>query len=149
MSTATPSVSAEAAIRELISKWEAAAQQKDIEGIMAHHTPDMIAFDVPPPLRFTSAAEYGKHWASFFPMFPGHAVFRTSELKITAGEDVAFATCLTHCGGTQADGTTCEGTARTTLGFQKIDGQWHFTHEHHSMPMSMGEECAAATGEKA
>lgn len=132
-------------IRELITNWASASKNKDIKGIMAYHVPDLIAFDVPEPIQFTDAAAYAKHWESFFPMMTGDVIFDVQELKITAGEDVAFSTCLIRCGGTGPDGKTCEGTSRTTLGFRKIDGQWHFTHEHHSMPMSMDGCCG---GEK-
>jgi uncharacterized protein (TIGR02246 family) len=146
MSTsATLPVSAETEIRELIAAWEKAAQTKDMNGIMARHTPDMVAFDVIPPLRFDGAATYAKHWENCLKYMPGPAIFELRDLKIVAGEEVAFATALLHCGGTQADGTVCEGDARTTLGFQKIDGKWHFAHEHHSMPIAMPDETAVAT----
>ncbi len=134
----------ETQIRELITNWAAAAQKKDIKGIMAYHVPDMIAFDVPNPLQFKDAASYTKHWESFFPMMSEDFAFEIQELKITAGEDVAFSTSLIHCTGTQPDGTPFKGTSRATLGFRKIDGQWHFTHEHHSMPMSM-EGCGSSS----
>lgn len=133
-------------IRELIANWAEASKKKDIKGIMAHHVPDLIAFDVPHPIQFKDAASYTKHWESFFPMMSDDFGFEIQELKITAGEDVAFSTSLIRCSGTQPDGTPFEGVSRATLGFRKIDGQWHFTHEHHSMPMSM-EGCGASTEE--
>jgi ketosteroid isomerase-like protein len=124
-------------IRDLISNWATAAKNKDIKGIMAYHVPDLIAFDAPQPLQFKDAESYARHWESFFPMSTGEMIFEVQELKITAGEDVAFSTSLILCGGTEPNGNKFECTSRTTLGFRKIDGQWHFTHEHHSMPMSM------------
>ena len=87
-------------IRELITNWATAAKNKDIKGIMAYHVPDLIAFDVPNPPQFKDATSYAKHWESFFPMMTGSVIFDVQELKITAGEDVAFSTCLIHCGGT-------------------------------------------------
>ena len=130
----------ETAIRQLIADWEIAARTHDIEGVMAYHTSDMLAFDVPPPDQIKGADAYRKHWETCFTYFQGPGIFEVTELNVTAGEEVAFATCITHCGGTQLNGETCQGTARATLGFRKIDGQWMFTHEHHSMPISMGDE---------
>jgi len=133
-------------IRELITNWAEAAQKKDIHGIMAYHVPDLIAFDVPHPLQFKDAESYTKHWVSLFPIMGDDIAFDIQELKITAGEDVAFSTSLIRCSGTQPDGTPFEGMSRMTLGFRKINGQWHFAHEHHSMPMSM-EGCGVSTEE--
>lgn len=129
----------ETEIRQLISRWEKAARLMDIDGIMADHTSDMLAFDVTPPMRFRGIEEYRRQWESFFPIFTGDAIFEISELDVTAGEDVAFGACFIRCGGRKPDGETCEGTVRATLGFRKIDGRWHFSHEHHSMPVECPE----------
>jgi len=139
----TPDQTANAAeIRNLIDAWLQGVRNKDIATIMAHHTPDMIAFDVPEPFQFTSAGEYARHWEKCMEYCVGEQVFEMSEQKITAGDDVAFATGVFRCAGTGKDGQPFECRSRATLGFQKIDGQWNFTHEHHSMPMAMPAEGA-------
>jgi ketosteroid isomerase-like protein len=53
-----------------------------------------------------------------------------SELQVTTGSDVAFASCLIHCDGTSAGPLDL----RLTVGLRKIDGEWTITHEHHSVP---------------
>ena len=40
----------ETAIREIFDKWAAAVRAEDINGIRANHSPDMLMFDVPPPV---------------------------------------------------------------------------------------------------
>lgn len=61
-------------------------------------------------------------------------VFEISELNITAGDDVAFATALIRCAGTEANGDKVELGVRLTIGVGKISGRWTVTHEHHSVP---------------
>jgi ketosteroid isomerase-like protein len=58
----------------------------------------------------------------------------TSDLKVSAGTDVAFATALLECAGTE-DGKTVAFTLRLTIGLEKHDGNWTVVHEHHSQPL--------------
>ena len=39
----------ETEIRALIEDWAKALQNQDLEAVIAHHTSDMLMFDVPPP----------------------------------------------------------------------------------------------------
>ena len=41
----------EAAIRELVEDWARAVRTRDLDGILANHSPDMLLFDLPPPLQ--------------------------------------------------------------------------------------------------
>jgi len=118
------------AIRMLIEKWAAAVRAKDRVGILAHHAPDIVMFDVPPPLASKGIESYEKTWSVFFAWAREPVMFNIEELNITAGDDVAFATALMRCAGTE-DG---ELEFRLTVGLRKIDGQWLITHEHHSIP---------------
>ncbi|WP_164828595.1 nuclear transport factor 2 family protein [Sinorhizobium meliloti] len=52
------------------------------------------------------------------------------QVEVTAGDDVAFATCLVHCDGTSAGPLDF----RLSIGLKKIDGEWSIVHEHHSVP---------------
>jgi len=123
----------EAQIRELIETWAKSVRAKDIDGTMAHHAPDILLFDVPPPVQSRGVDEYRKSWERFFSWF-GDGVFEISELSITAGDDVAFCHGLIRCGGTETSGDKVELMVRLTVCYYKIDGQWTVMHEHHSEP---------------
>ncbi len=41
----------ETAIRNQIEAWAKAVRDRDMPGILRHHAPDMVMFDVPPPLQ--------------------------------------------------------------------------------------------------
>lgn len=80
----------ESQIRQLIEDWALAVRNRDIQKIMAHHSSDMIMFDVPEPFQSTGLDEYRKTWDLFF-AFTKQGVFDIRSLNIVAGEDVHFA----------------------------------------------------------
>ncbi|MBN9486880.1 MAG: nuclear transport factor 2 family protein [Alphaproteobacteria bacterium] len=122
----------ESKIRALIEAWAAAVRRHDLSDILAHHEPDIVMFDVPPPLQSRGMDEYKKTWDLFFKYHKPSQAFDIEELTITAGEDVAFAAAIMRC----ADASSAEGgfLFRLTIGLRKIDGDWRITHEHHSVP---------------
>jgi ketosteroid isomerase-like protein len=117
-------------IRELIERWAKAVRDVDYDGILAHHSPDMLMFDLPPPLAFKDLKAYRKTWDLFFSMQPRPIAFEIQRMEVTAGAEVAFATALMQCEG--------EGLAkfdfRLTVGLRKVEGLWVILHEHHSVP---------------
>jgi ketosteroid isomerase-like protein len=126
----------EAAIRELIENWAKAVRTKKINGILANHSPEILMFDVPPPIQSKRIEAYKKTWDLFFSWSHDPVVFDIKEMNITAGNDVAFVTALMRCAGTEANGETIELEFRLTIGLRKIGGQWIIMHEHHSIPAS-------------
>jgi ketosteroid isomerase-like protein len=62
------------------------------------------------------------------------ARFDLKDLRVSAGDTVAFATALLECAGT-ADGERVEFTLRLTVGLENIDGARMIVHEHHSEPI--------------
>jgi uncharacterized protein (TIGR02246 family) len=120
-------------VRSLIERWAKAVREEDLDGILASHSPDMLMFDIPAPTQSKGIGAYKKTWDVFFPWFKGSGVFDLSELDVTAGDDVAFATGLIHCRGSEK-GKPEELSVRLTVGLRKIDGRWTVMHEHHSVP---------------
>ncbi len=123
-----------AAIRDLIEKWAKAVQNKNFDGILANHSPDILMFDVPPPIQSKGIDAYKETWDLFFGWYRDDPAFDIQEMNITAGNDVAFVTALMRCAGTLADGEESELHFRLTVGLRKIDDQWIVMHEHHSLP---------------
>jgi uncharacterized protein (TIGR02246 family) len=127
---------AESQIRALIEAWAAAVRRHDYPGVLAHHEPDIVMFDVPPPLQSRGMDEYRKTWDLFFRYHTPGQTFDIEELAITAGEDVAFAVAIMRCVSAVPDGPPQDGgfPFRLTVGLRKIDGAWRIAHEHHSVP---------------
>jgi uncharacterized protein (TIGR02246 family) len=126
----------EAVIRELVESWANAVRTKNLSGILANHSTDVLMFDVPPPLQSSGIEAYKKTWDLFFSWSQDSGVFDITEMNITAGEDVAFVTALMRCAGTEKNVERIELEFRLTIGLRKIGGQWIITHEHHSIPAS-------------
>jgi len=119
----------ETQIRTLVENWAKAVREKDMDNALAHHTDDMVMFDVPMPLQAKGMEEYKKTWELFFDNSPGGpGSFEVMELQITAGDTVAFAHGLLRTGGSK------EPVGRLTIGLRKMRGQWLIAHEHHSYP---------------
>jgi len=116
-------------IRSLVRSWEHAIQTGDMDGILAHHSEDVLMYDVPEPLQSVGIDEYRKTWDQFFRYgAPSPEVFVIEDLRITASGGVAFATGLLRIGGSS------EPVCRLTLGLTKRNGRWQIVHEHHSAP---------------
>ena len=129
----TPEDDESAQIRNLIEGWAAAVRQKDMTGILRHHAEDIVMFDLPPPLELKGIEAYEETWALFFNSSPEPPVFDVVNLRIAAGNDVAFAIALMRCVVVEDD-VASDLDFRLTIGFRKVDGQWLFQHEHHSIP---------------
>jgi uncharacterized protein (TIGR02246 family) len=124
----------EAAIRKLVEDWASSVRRRDLDGILRHHSPDIVMFDVPPPIQSRGIEAYRATWDTFFSWSRDPTVFDIKEMTVTAGSDVAFVTALMLCAGTEADGVDIQLDFRLTIGLRKISSQWTVTHEHHSIP---------------
>src|SRR4030095_16971382 len=107
-------------IRTLIENWAAAVRTKDLDGAVAHHTDDIVMFDVPLPLQSRGVAEYRKTWELFFANNRGGAgSFEVTDLRIVASDTVAYCHALLKI---------FDSTARLTMGVRKERGQWLIAH---------------------
>jgi len=136
MSVSNKRTTDEAAIRELLEDWARAVRAKDLDGILANHSIDMLMFDVPPPVQSRGIEAYRKTWDLFFSWADDPVVFDIKNIEITAGTDVAFVAALMRCAGTEKNGERIELEFRLTVGLRKIEDQWTVLHEHHSIPAS-------------
>src|SRR5215471_3621204 len=94
----------EAVIRALVEDWARAVRAKDLKGILANHSPEILMFDVPPPVQSKGIDAYKKTWDLFFSWADDPIVFDFNEKDITAGSDVAYVTALMRCAGTETNG---------------------------------------------
>lgn len=130
-------MSDEAQIRELLEQWAEATRLDKRDEVLAHHDPDVVIYDVLPPMKHEGAAAYRASWDEWQPEQTEPGIFALHDLVITAGDDVAFAYGFIHCGGTKPDGTTFEDWIRATFGLRKVAGAWRITHQHNSAPMKV------------
>jgi uncharacterized protein (TIGR02246 family) len=124
----------EAAIIDLVENWAKAVRARNLERILANHSPDILMFDIPPPLQSKGIEEYKRTWDLFFSWAQDSGIFDIVEMSVTAGNDVAFVTAIMRCAGQEPTGEKTDLQFRLTVGLRKLNDQWVVTHEHHSLP---------------
>lgn len=122
------------AIRTLIEEWSAAVRRKDYQGVLKRHANDILMFDVPGPFQSEGIEAYRKTWDLFFGWMSQAPKFDVSDIRITAGADVAFVTAHGTCFGPDESDEPAELDFRLTMGLRKVRGEWIVAHEHHSVP---------------
>ena len=124
----------EAVIRELIEDWAKAVRAKDFDRILAHHSAEVLMFDVPPPLESKGIEAYRETWDLFYSAQPDPIAFDIQRMDVVAGVDVAFVTALMRCAEKGQNGERIKLDFRLTIGLRKVNGRWIILHEHHSVP---------------
>jgi len=123
----------ETIIRQLIENWAGAVRSKDIDAILAHHSDDIVMYDVPKPFQSVGIDAYRKTWDLFF-AYTQLGVFDIQELNIVADENVAFCYATMKCSDKSNTLDFVELDFRLTIGLKKINNEWTIVHEHHSIP---------------
>ena len=137
MKSASADAIGERQIGALMENLAKAIRGKDVDALMAHYAPDVLAFDLLPPLQYRGAEAIRKRVSQWFSSFQAAIGFEMRNLSITTGEDVAFCHSLNGVSGTSKDGAKVEMWWRATNCFRKIDGKWLVTHGHSSEPFDM------------
>ncbi len=144
MTTTNSKTADEEQIRQLIDSWTMALRSKDVDTLMSHYKPEVMWFDLAPPLRNMGAAAYRKDWEEWFATWQGPIGYEIRDLSITTGDEVAFSTSLNRISGTRTSGEENDVWVRATVGFCKIKGKWMIVHEHFSVPFYMDGSYRAA-----
>ena len=124
----------EGQIQALIERWAKAVREENRAAIRADHDPEILMFDVPPPFLSRGLDAYMATWETFFSSTEKPVTFAFHDVKITCGQDVAFATATGKCVNIDPSGRREPLEFRLTMGLRKIDGKWRVMHEHHSLP---------------
>jgi ketosteroid isomerase-like protein len=124
----------EADIRDRINKLVEAIRAMDLDGVMSIYAPDIVSFDVEPPLQHVGAEAKRTNWDSVFAAYERPLGYEIRDLAITAGDDVAFAHSLNRISGALKNGTRTDLWLRSTTCFRKINGSWLITHDQISVP---------------
>jgi PhnB protein len=136
-----PDRTEEAQIRAVLEDWVDALRSKDAVRLKSHSVAEMVQFSMAPPL--VADGNGVNDLQTWLDTWQGPIGCELHDLEITAGDDVAFGTCLNHMTGTQTRGKT-DIWFRRTLGFRKIDGRWKIVHSHESVPFYMDGSDKAA-----
>jgi ketosteroid isomerase-like protein len=144
METKKNRASDEAQIRQLIDGWAKALRAKDVNRVMSNYVPEILVFDIAPPLQYLGADAYRKNWEEWFTSWQGPIGYEIRDLSITAGDGVAFSHSLNRISGKRTNGEDTDVWVRVTACYRKMNGKWKVTHEHISVPFYMDGSNRAA-----
>jgi uncharacterized protein (TIGR02246 family) len=127
----------EASIRQRLQAWAKAVSAKDIAGAMSLYAPDVVSFDINPPLQYAGEDNKRQAWLKVFAAYPGQLSYEVSDPQVTAQGDLAFVHSLNHVRGTLANGHASDMWVRWTACLRRIDGVWLVVHDHVSVPADL------------
>ena len=93
----------EADIRQRIDKLAQAIRAADLEGVKPIYAPEIVSFDIVPPLQHVGAEAKWKNWADVFTAYQHPLGYEIRGLTITVGDDVAFGHSLNRISGNVAE----------------------------------------------
>ena len=107
----------EAEVRTLLDGWAAAIRAKDSDAVLSHYASDLVQFDLAPPLEYSGKNTLDKQdLETWFSTFNGPIAYEIRNLKVTAGDEVAFCHSLNHLSGTKTTGERVDLWLRATAG---------------------------------
>ncbi|HKR28204.1 MAG TPA: nuclear transport factor 2 family protein [Acidobacteriaceae bacterium] len=135
---AQPPAGDEAGVRRWLDAWTKAFEARDVNATMALYSPDVLAYDLVPPLQYVGGDAYRKDFETFYAGFKGplHAEYR--DIHIITSGDLAVVEVLEQVSGTQAsNGQPISMWVRATSALRKVNGRWLDVHDHVSVPVDM------------
>jgi ketosteroid isomerase-like protein len=124
----------EAEIRRRIDRLVEAIRAMDLGGVKPFFAPDVVSFDIVPPLRHVGAGAKWQNWADLFAVYQD-IDYEVRDLTVTVGDDVAFGYSLNRISGTLRNGTRNDMWLRWTACFRRTDGDWLIVHDQVSVPL--------------
>jgi PhnB protein len=138
------SANAKDEVRALLESWAAALRAKDAAAVTANYTPDVVAFDLDPPLQHSGAGNLRKGFDEWFKTWRGAIGYEITALDIATSGDLAVSRSLNCLSGERTDGSKSDVWFRVTVACRKIGGAWKVFHQHASVPFYMDGSDRAA-----
>jgi ketosteroid isomerase-like protein len=122
-------------IAALFARWSKSLEARDLDGLLAHYSPEVMLFDATPPYAVRGIASYRRAWEKTLACLPAEFKSEHRDVKIHASGEAAFAHCLHRIVPIGEEHPMAGRTwLRATICFSKAAGEWKITHEHVSLP---------------
>lgn len=129
--------SSQSEVRALLESRSEAMRLKDIDRLMSLYAPDVIYFDLVPPLKYVGAAALRGRFSDWFAGWHSDIGMELRDLNILASGDVAAASMRLRASGTRKNGHEVDYWVRTTNSCQRSPRGWLIAHEHVSLPIDL------------
>lgn len=136
-------VAAEQDIRSIHQQWFADTAAKDLDGLMAHISDDIVSYEHDAPLQYIGRGNVREVCQRGLESAPGTITRDVPDLAVAIRDDFAIPWGLNQMTAEQADGEIIESWSRGTRVFQRRDGDWTMVHQHVSYPYDPGTGEAA------
>jgi ketosteroid isomerase-like protein len=130
-------------VKVLLDNQAAAMRSKDIDRLMSFYSPDVVYFDVVPPLQFVGSAALRNRFLNWFDGFEGPMRMDVRDVRIVESGDVAIAYWFSRASGTLKNGREVGSWVRVTSFCRRSHDRWFVTHEHVSVPVNIASGTAA------
>jgi ketosteroid isomerase-like protein len=127
--------STQSEVRALFDRRSEAMRTKDIDRLMSLYSPEIVYFDLVPPLQYAGSAALRERFSKWFEGWEGPIGMETRDLNISASGDFAVAHMLLRASGVRTNGREVGYWVRTTNGCRRTEHGWLITHEHVSLPV--------------
>jgi uncharacterized protein (TIGR02246 family) len=124
-------------VKTLLDIWSGAIRQKDIDRLMQVYAPDIVYFDVVPPLRLTGADAVRRNFVRWFDSWATPIGVEIRDRVIFQNGEIAAAHMLWRTNGTQKTGRKVDYWIRASVSLQRSERGWRITHEHVSPPVEL------------
>jgi ketosteroid isomerase-like protein len=124
----------EADIRERIEILRTGIVTGDLGALKTMFAPDLVSFDVEPPLRHLGAETKWQNWEKVFTVFRSPLDYEVRDLTVLVDGNLAVVYSLNQLSGTMPNGVKSASWVRWTAAWQKIDGEWLIVHDQVSFP---------------
>ena len=139
--------STQSEIRAFLDSRCEAISTGDLDRLMSFYSPDIVYFDIVPPLQYVGSAALRERFSHWFDGFEGSIGQDVHDLTIVTSGDVAVASMLIRASGTRKNGHEVGFWVRATSSFQRSDNGWLITHEHVSLPVDLASgQCGHEPG---
>ncbi|WP_043630820.1 YybH family protein [Nonomuraea candida] len=124
----------ESEIRTVLDSRARACEAKDVDRLMSLYSPDIVYYDVVPPLQFAGTEAVRRNFVRWFDGYDGPISLETHDLSIVTSGDTAFVHMLHLDSGKRRNGQQASIWVRSTVCLRRSNGSWAITHEHISIP---------------
>ncbi len=128
-------VRTQSAVGLLFDSRSEAIWAKDIDRLMSLYSPDIVYFDLVPPLQYVGSDALRERFLEWFGSFEGPIGQEISDLQVVEDGNTAIAHMLIRASGTLKNEQQVGFWVRATDSCRRSDDEWLIAHEHISLPV--------------